>query len=212
MIRTLLAAGALALGLALSPGTAQATTLSELSVDQMTDASDLVVRGTVSEIWTELDGSGHIWTHAQVDVGQVLKGDLSETVIVSQLGGAYGTKMDKVHGAARFSIGEEAVFFLEHLNSGNTTIVGLWQGKYTVRIDPDNGGEMGVRMVLAQDSWYDHRFLPHPAPAARLPITDLETQVLDRLELGWDGQPIPGADTVKLERINKLQPTVKEVK
>ena len=204
MIRTLLAAGALSLGLALFTAPAQATTLSELSVDQMTDASDLVVRGTVTEIWNELDANGTIWTRAQVDVAQTLKGDAPQTVIVSQIGGAYGSKLDLVHGAARFSVGEEALFFLEHLGSGNTTIVGLWQGKYTVRIDPDTANEIGVRFVLAQDSWYDHRFLPHPAPEQRVTIDTLEGQVLDRIEHGWDGNPIPGADSEKLARINKL--------
>lgn len=208
MIRTLLAAGTLALGVATFSGQAEATTLAELSVDQMTDASELVVRGTVTEIWTEKESDGSIWTRVQFDVDQVLKGSADDTVVVSSLGGAYGGQVALVHGAPRFSIGEESLLFLETSSHGaNLSIVGMWQGKYTVRIDPDSGKEIGVRFVLSQDSWYDHRFLPFPAPEKRVQVDALETQILDRLETGWDGQPIPGASLERLGKINATRST-----
>lgn len=210
MIRNLLSAGVLALALGIASGEAEATTLTQLNVDQMTDASDLVVRGTVTEIWSARDDNGLIWTRAQLEVVEVLKGDSTTSeVVVSQLGGVYMNDSAPLEGAARFSIGEEALFFLTS-NKAETRLspVGMWQGKYTVRIDPDSGREMGVRFVLSQDAWYDHRFLPHPAPADRLYIDDLEDQVLERVAEGWDGKPIPGADPAKLRRINTLQPGV----
>ncbi|HJN77595.1 MAG TPA: hypothetical protein QGF58_26990 [Myxococcota bacterium] len=210
MIRTLLSAGALVLALGVAAGEAQATTLSKLSVDQMTDASDLVVRGTVTDIWTAKDSDGWIWTHAQLEVSAVLKGDTATSeVVVSQLGGVYMNTSALIEGASRFSIGEEGIFFLVSDKAGTRlSPAGMWQGKYTVRIDPDSGREMGVRFLLSQDAWYDHRFLPHPPVGDRLYVDDLEDEILERVAEGWDGVPIPGADPVKLRRINNLQPGV----
>jgi len=209
MIRTLLSAGALALALGIASGEAEATTLSTLSVDQMTDASDLVVRGTITEIWTDKDSNGYIWTRAQLNVTDSLKGDAGDQLVISQLGGQYMNDAAWIEGAARFSIGEEGLFFLTTNKDGTRlSPVGMWQGKYTVRIDPDSGKEIGVRFVLSQDSWYDHRFLPHPDAAQRTYIDELSAQVTERVELGWDGQPIPGASPEKLRAINNLQPGV----
>ena len=209
MIRTLLSAGALALALGIASGEAEATTLSQLSVDQMTDAADLVVRGTVTEIWTDKDEHGYIWTRAQLEVTEVLKGEPSSELVVSQLGGVYMNEAALIEGAARFSIGEEGLFFLTSNQAGDRlSPIGMWQGKYTVRVDPQSGREMGVRFVLSQDAWYDHRFLPHPEPTHRVYVDDLTDEVLERVAVGWDGQPIPGADPEKLRRINTLQPGV----
>ncbi|MCB9762700.1 MAG: hypothetical protein H6739_23065 [Alphaproteobacteria bacterium] len=211
MIRKLLCSAALLAclsGLASAP--ALATTLTPLSIEQMTDASDLVVRGVVTEVWTEEDAKGRIWTRAQVEVHDVLKGAAeTRAVIIDQLGGTLNDDTMYVAEATRFSVGEEAYFFLEHLGSGRTVTAGMFQGKFTVRVDPDNGDEMVVRYRLPQDRPYDHRFIPHPDPAERAYAADLERRVTERVDLGWDGQPIPGADTDKLRRINKLQPEVR---
>lgn len=210
MSRTfLLGAMLLAMGLG-SPRDAAATTLSPLTIEQMTVASDLIVRGVVTEVWTEKDAKGRIWTRAQVEINEVIKGDsATRAVIVDQLGGQLNNDLAVVHGAARFSVGEDAFLFLETLGSGHTVPVGMFQGKYTVRIDPDSGREMLVRWANPQGHAYDHRFIPHPAPDQRVFVDDLEDQVLTGIERGWDGQPIPGADPTRLSRINKLQPGVK---
>ena len=68
---------------------------------------------------------------------------------------------------------------------------------------------MLVRWALRQDRPYDHRFLPHPAPEDRIDLAAFEAGVLDRIEQGWDGNPIPGADDAKLRQINTLQSGVK---
>lgn len=191
-------------------GSAGATSMVRLSTDQMTDASDLIVRGEVVEVWTEVDARGAVWTRAQVLVDEVLKGDpATEAVVVDQMGGTWGGVTTVVHGAARFDVGEEAVLFLDQLGSGRVVPVGMLQGKFTVRLDPATREELAQRVVMPPSASYDHRFLPLPSAADRLTVDTLETQVRDRLALGWDGQPIPGADTAELRRINRLQPGVK---
>lgn len=208
MLRKLLSIAALCL--ALSAGVqreALATSLVPLTIEQMTDASDLVIRGMVTEVWAFEDDKGRIWTRAQIEVTKVLKGDpATQTVIVDQLGGVWNDSMMLVSDAARFSVGEDAYFFLENLKSGHTVTVGMYQGKFTVQQAPHTGDQRVVRYTIPQDRPYDHRFLPNDRPGE--PVATLEDRVSDRVELGWDGQPIPGADSAKLHRINKLQPGV----
>ncbi len=200
---------ALATATWLLPGTAGATTITPLTVEQMTDASDLVVRGIVTEVWVERDARGNLWTKAQVEVTRTLKGDPDVVAIdVDQQGGILQDELQLISGAPRFSVGEEGLFFLEHLGSGRTSVVGWQQGKYTRRIDPDSGDAMAVRFNPPYARPYDHRFIPHPAPEHRIYMADLEAQVLDRVEEGWDGVPIPGADSAKLTRINRVQSEV----
>ena len=181
---------------------ADATTLSPLTETQMTNASDLVVRGTVNEVWTERDDLGRIWTRVQIEVERTLKGTPVDSVLVSQMGGVYANDYQPMHSAPRFDVGEDGYFFLEHLEAGYTGVVGWWQGKYTVRVDPDTGQEMLVRFVVSQDAWYDHRFIPHPPVADRLYVDDFEAGIKAHVTAGWDGEPIPGTSTDRLQRVN----------
>jgi len=189
---------------------ARATTLTELSVEQMTDASDLIVRGTITQVFTELDERGNVWTRAQVEVSEVLKGvTTTKAVLVDQMGGVHGNSYSVIRWAPRFSKGEDAVFFLETLRSGKTSIVGWYQGKFTLRMDPDTSELMLVRFTANQDRPYDHRFIPHPPIQNRVYLSDFKTRVFDQLDRGWDGKSIPGADSAKLRQINRLQEGVK---
>lgn len=208
MLRKLILSAALCLTLAVSAErVVHATSLVPLSIEQMTDASDLVVRGLVTEVWCFEDEKGRIWTRAQVEVTRVLKGEATtRTVMVDQLGGVWNDSQMIVSDAARFSVGEEAYFFLEELKSGHVVPVGMYQGKFTVQIAPNTGDERVVRYTIPQDRPYDHRFLPNDQPGER--ASAFESRISTRVTLGWDGEPIPGADPAKLHSINKLQPGV----
>ena len=111
-----------ALGMALATcalvwsGDSHATSMVELTTQQLTDASNVIVIGKVTEVWTEPDGQRRVWTRAQVEVDQVLKGDTDiDAVVVDQVGGTFAGKLVSVHGAARFSRGERVLLFLEEL-------------------------------------------------------------------------------------------------
>jgi hypothetical protein len=161
-------------------------------------------------VWTELDDQGAIWTRAQVEVDEVWKGPAAlGGLVVDQPGGLWGTSAAAVRGAARFSAGEEVVLFAETLGSGQTVPVGMFQGKYTVRMDPYSRSEIVQRFTLPAERSYDHRFLPLPAEADRLGVGDLEARVASRVRAGWDGLPIPGASDDALRR---KSPALQEVR
>lgn len=191
---------------------ASATTVAPLSLEQMVDASDLVVRGSVESVWVEQDAKGRLWTRATVRVLETLKGhaDVDDYVTVEAAGGTLGDLQMVVAGSARYSEGEEAVLFLtDKPTRGVYGTVSMGLGKFTVRPDPRNGAPIVVQFLLTQEKPYDARFLPFPPAEQRVSLDAMEARILARVELGWDGQPIPGLSAERLRSINKLQPGVK---
>ena len=193
-------------------GSAHATTLADLTTDQLVDSSDAIVRGKIVEIWTEQANDGSVWTRAQVEVSQTYKGDASRTAyVIDQAGGTWGSSRTIVHGAARFSQGEEVVLFLENLKSGKIVPVGMTQGKFTLRLDPNSRTMLAQRFTPAPTQAYDHRFIPLPKLESRQYLADLEDTIIRRVQAGWDGVAIPGTSLQRLERINRTHAPV-EVK
>lgn len=191
---------------------AHATTVAPLSVEQMVDASDLVVRGSVESVWVEEDAKGRIWTRASIRVLETMKGsaDVDDFVTVEAAGGVIGAEVMLVPGSARYSVGEEAVLFLTDKPSrGVFGTVAMGLGKYTVRPDPRDGNPILVQFMLSQEKPYDARFLPTPPVEERVSLDAMESRIRARAELGWDGKPIPGLSAERLRAMNKLQPGVK---
>lgn len=189
-----------------------ATSLAPLTQAQMTDASDSIVRGKVISVWTMTNPAGHIVTRALVQVTHSYKGSVAVgTVIpVDSPGGGYVGILSDVAAAARFSVDEDVFLFLATIYHGTAyTPVGMYLGKYTVRQNPVDGSEMPVRFTIPYTQDYDARFIPHPPAAERIRLEDMVKQVEDRVQAGWDGQPIPGVDPAHLREINRLAPGVK---
>lgn len=188
---------------------AEATTMVPLSVEQMVDLSSTVVRGTVTNVWTEPDmNTKSVWTYAQVEVDKVFKGQAQTQVLVlEQPGGSWGTAETIVEGVARFSVGEEGYFFVENLDSGRAVTAGMFQGKYNVIFDPYSRKELAVRFPVHPKRDFDHRFIPLPPEKQRILVDMFESQIEAYVLDGWDGQPIPGVSLEKLEAINT--PTTK---
>lgn len=183
---------------------AEATTMVPLTVEQMVDLSSTVVRGTVTEVWTEPDPTTKsVWTYAQVEVEKVFKGTVStEVLVLEQPGGVWGTTETIVEGVARFSVGEDGYFFVESLDSGRSVTAGMFQGKYNVIFDPYSRQELALRFPVHPKRDFDHRFIPLPSEKQRIPATRFESQIEQFVADGWDGQAIPGVSLEKLERIN----------
>ncbi len=208
-----LLAGVLAFSVLTGPvaPVAEATTLAPLSTEQMTDAADLIVRGRVISQWVMTNQAGYIVTRALIEVERAYKGEVSvgEVLSVDSPGGDYFGMMANTESAARFSAGEEVFLFLNRVYHGEgLTPVGMFQGKYSIRQNPVDGSEMPVRFTVPYTKPYDARFIPHPPVEERIHLSDLEATVLQRVEIGWDGRPIPGISADRLRQINRLQPGV----
>jgi hypothetical protein len=177
-----------------------------LSLDQLTDASDYVVRGTVSQTFVETDERGYHWTRVQLEVDAVIKGPAdTDALQLDVMGGFLGEEGTVSLESPRFDEGEEVLVFVEQLESGLLVPTGLDQGKFTVRIDPDNGQEMLVKFNPDPEKPYDHRFIPHPAPSDRVYLGDFTQRIQARVAGGWDGLPIPGKS---MERLGVMYPGV----
>lgn len=204
--RLLLAAGlALAVpAVMLTAPPAAATSIVNLSNEQLYDASTYVVRGVVTRLWTERDSDGRLWTRAEVQVDEQFKGpDKVRTLVVDTLGGRDEDGFVLVEGAARFSMGEELVLFAAEIRHGERLSPVAWQlGKYTIRRAPDDARPYVIRHTAIQTEAWDARFLSHPPAESRVYLEDLVSQIEARADVGWDGQPIPGISNAKLAEIN----------
>ena len=60
----------------------------------------------------------------------------------------------------------------------------MFTGKWTVRMDPYTQTKIVQRFTVKAGRDFDHRFIPLPAPADRIYLSDFETTVTDRVKLG----------------------------
>ncbi len=183
---------------------ASATTLEPLTVEQFTDASTWVIRGTVREVWTDLDAKGDVWTHARVSVTETFKGfDAPAEVIIDQAGGTVGAYSVYVSGSAGFSVDEDILAFLYQVPSnGRVVLVSKYRGKLAIRRAPGDSESYVRRSEARPNDHFDGRFLSHPPAESRTYLADMLDQVRTHLLVGWQGQPISGLSAAELARLN----------
>ncbi|MFZ5469292.1 MAG: hypothetical protein ACOZIN_07625 [Myxococcota bacterium] len=114
--------------------TASATVVIAQSIEEMAQATPLIVRGTVGQIQVRWDEEHRrIHTYAEVVVKEALKGKAPQSLLVRQPGGIVGEIGQMVSGTARFTEGEEVVLFLEPAPD-EPSVFGVWSlaaGKVT---------------------------------------------------------------------------------
>ncbi|MBM4392587.1 MAG: hypothetical protein FJ090_15810 [Deltaproteobacteria bacterium] len=192
---------------------AGATSLAPLTVDQMVDASDLVVIGKVLSVEAEATPGGRVYTYVEIEIERGLKGlaEAGDYLRLEAPGGVTAAgEFTDVSLAPRFSEGERALLFLAEKRFGTLYgTVGMSLGKYTIKQDPATGHDMVVRFTVPYTQAFDARFVPNPPANDRVSLDAMLSAVEARVELGWDGAPIPGIAADKLRAINKLQAGVK---
>lgn len=119
-----------------------ATTASAMVVVQR-DFPDLVARaeqivfGTVTDINQEVDASGAPTTLVTFSDLTVLKGDVGATLTLRLYGGESGGVTVHIPDMPTFTVGDRAVLFVAGNGRDVCPLVGVWQGRFNVRLDAE---------------------------------------------------------------------------
>lgn len=112
---------------------AGATSVPQISFEELIDQSNLIVSGEVTRSWTDWDSAQKfIWTHYEVAVSSAHKGTPGSTVVVSEVGGVAGGLRMTVAGTVSYQPGEKVLVFLTRMPNGYLRTTGWGQGKYSV--------------------------------------------------------------------------------
>jgi len=157
---------------------AQASTLLQLSLDDMIRKSTVVVRGTVQRNQSALHGSV-IYTHYQVRVSEVWKGSAPGSLDIVVPGGVLNGARETYSGAPSLVNGHEYVLYLWTSKTGLTQIIGLSQGLFDVR--PDASGQLMVTRAPSSERMLDSAGNDIKDGSLQMAITDMRTRVLSTL-------------------------------
>jgi hypothetical protein len=126
-----------------------------LSIEQLTQESALVVRGTVQSKSCQRDSAGRIFTKVELEIAEIWKGSLrTNRFTVVHGGGILGDRKSTVSGQVEYGIGEEVVAFVVFNQRGEGVTLGLAQGKFSIGTEAETGerlvhnlfhGETGTR-------------------------------------------------------------------
>ncbi|MEE2901269.1 MAG: hypothetical protein VYC39_03025 [Myxococcota bacterium] len=117
-----------------------ATVVKAHTLNEKTELSSLIVRGTVKSVttdWYEVNASAH--TLITLKISEVLKGTMPKTkeVTIRQPGGKIGDFDHRVEGVSQWEANEEVIMFLEPLrvkgHLGLFIELGIGIGKYEIR-------------------------------------------------------------------------------
>jgi hypothetical protein len=126
--------------LLLGVGSLRATLVPRMSLEEVVDASESIVQGTVVKTWSAWDdGHKYIWTHYEIQVADKLKGSVPGTFVVSEPGGVVGETELQIAGTPQYEVGEEVVLFAERTPLGYLRTCGWGQGKFRVARAPLDG-------------------------------------------------------------------------
>ena len=181
--------------LSLSPRSAAATTVVELSLAELVSKSNLVVAGTPLDsrsVWEETAGGRgrRIVTYTRLRIDRVIDGQPSGDVWVRTLGGSVGDIGQHVEGEAVLAPEKPSLLFLRTFPDGTHAVVGMSQGQFPletpsdgpIRLMPPAGGGHFLAKTgqLAQGQ-----------PSARLALSGLTLDAAARLVLSERRPHVP---------------------
>jgi hypothetical protein len=113
-----------------------ATQIPQVSFEEVVHGSQQIVTGRVLRSWVAW-GPSHefLWTHYDVQVEGVVKGNPGSTITISEPGGILGGRGMDIAGAVHYEAGEHVMLFLNKTPVGYYRTVGWSQGKYQIAAD-----------------------------------------------------------------------------
>ncbi len=170
---------------------ARATTLVVPTDDDLVIGSRAIVRGKVISITTAADGdSDRIYSYITVKVQEVLKGNLTDRLIViKELGGEVGDRFMTVYGNPRFKPGEKVFLYLDTWRDGSLRTYQMFLGKYEITIDSLTGEEIARRSTPEGDSLVIQAHHAQPGSVSttteRMRLSDFTDMVRGKLSANW---------------------------
>lgn len=164
----------LALIAAAAPQSARATRLVPLTIEQLAQASDLIVHGIVREMAVQRDERGRIFTTFQLSLEDVWKGDVPDGMCrIVEGGGVLGESALTARPHPGYAVGQEVVAFLVRNPAGEWVTLGMAQGRFEVRREPSS-----TRRYVANPFWGQTVTQATPVPWKRpLPLEELRRRV-----------------------------------
>jgi hypothetical protein len=117
----------------------RATTIPRLTFEQLTEASEVIASGDITQSWTAWDSEHkYIWTHYRLTVTDTARGTKGSSVEFAEPGGAVKDVSMQIPGTVTYGVGEHVVVFLARMPNGYLRTAGWAQGKYS----PDAQGRL----------------------------------------------------------------------
>ena len=160
-----------------------ATTLEQLTLDEMAQKSTAIVRARVTGSRSATLGAGRgadIYTYFQLQVLETWKASGRPASEVAIPGGAVDGIRQSVSGAPTLQPGQEYVLFLWTSRSGLTQVIGLSQGLF--RVSPGASREMLAQRPPAAELMLDRAGNPVEDRAVSMQLQDLRARVRQALE------------------------------
>ena len=104
--------------------------------------AEQIVAGTVTAVTEEPDAAGTPWTLVTLSDLTVLKGDVGATLTLRFYGGAKGVVAVHIPAMPTFTPGERALLFVAGNGRDVCPLVGIWQGRFRLRLDTASGTEV----------------------------------------------------------------------
>ncbi|HTM52156.1 MAG TPA: hypothetical protein VL285_25850 [Bryobacteraceae bacterium] len=161
--------------------TAEATTLSRVSFEDLVQKSTGIVRGRIVGSYSDVRGS-LIYTYYKVQVEDRWKGAAAAQVEVQIPGGTFGGQQQNYLGTPQLTEGAEYVFFLWTGPSGANHLLGLSQG--ILDVTRDGNGEVVLQGQATDALVMDSAGRNTAAEPLRMKLSDFGTRVSGALKAG----------------------------
>jgi hypothetical protein len=151
-----------------------ATTLEQLSMDDMIRKSTVIVRAKVTGTYGTSRG-GNIWTFYRLQILETLKPSGQTLAEVAVPGGAAGGVRQTVAGAPLLTGGQEYVLFVWIGPSGLPQLIGLSQGLFSV--SQDASGNTALTRPAAAERMLGQNGQPVNDQPVGVRLTDLRSRI-----------------------------------
>jgi hypothetical protein len=151
-----------------------ASTLQQLSLDDMIRLSTAIVHGKAQQTVSSYSGS-IIYTHYKVQVSETLKGPAASQLDIAVPGGAANRFQQTFAGAPILAPGQDYVLFLWTSKSGLTQIIGLSQGLFVV--STNSAGQLMVMRGASTERMVNATGQPVSDSAMQMLLSDLRSLI-----------------------------------